>query len=99
MQSDYRFEEFRRPREQPRIRSLSVVPPSGELATYRAAAEVAAATTAGVGNPLLSASEDSVALAGSVGSILAPPLLLLVLLLLAAAALAYLITRRRRRIV
>jgi hypothetical protein len=57
------------------------------------------ATTAGLGNPLLSASEDSVALAGSVGSILAPPLLLLVLLLLAAAALAYLITRPRRRIV
>jgi hypothetical protein len=57
------------------------------------------ATTAGLGNPLLSASEDSVALAGSVGSILAPPLLLFVLLLLAATALAYLITRSRRRIV
>jgi hypothetical protein len=57
------------------------------------------ATTAGLGNPLLSASEDSVALAGSVGSILAPPLLLFALLLLAAAALAYLITRSRRRIV
>jgi len=57
------------------------------------------ATTAGIGNPLLSASEDSVALAGSVGSILAPPLLLFVLLLLSAAALAYLITRQRRRVV
>lgn len=55
-------------------------------------------TTAGIGNPLLSASEDSVALVGSVGSILAPPLLLLGLLLLATGALIYLLTRARRRL-
>lgn len=48
LQSDYRFEEFKRPRDQPRIRSLSVVPPSGELRTYRAAAKVAEAASAGV---------------------------------------------------
>lgn len=47
MQSDYRFEEFRRRRDKTRIRSLSLVPPRGELATYRKAGRVALATAGG----------------------------------------------------
>ena len=53
-------------------------------------------TTAGLGNPLLSVSEDVGALAGSVGSIAVPPLM--VLILAGAVALAWIALRRLRRI-
>jgi leucyl aminopeptidase len=48
MQSDYRFDEFRRQGDQTRIQSFSLVPPGNELATYRRAAKVAKATAGGV---------------------------------------------------
>lgn len=56
---------------------------------------VSSATTAGLGNPVLSASEDVGALAGTVGSIAVPPLM--VILLAVAALLAWLTLRRLRR--
>ena len=56
---------------------------------------VSTATTGGVGNPVLSTSEDGVALAGVVGSIAVPPLT--ILLLLAAAVLAWVTIRRFRQ--
>ena len=56
---------------------------------------VSSATTGGLGNPLLSASEDGVALAGTVGSIAVPPLVVIVLVV--GAALAWRAIRRVRR--
>jgi hypothetical protein len=53
------------------------------------------ATTAGLGNPVLSASEDVGALAGTVGSIAVPPVMLLVLAV--AIALMWIMLRRYRR--
>jgi hypothetical protein len=54
------------------------------------------ATTAGAGNPLLSASEDGLALAGVAGSIVIPPLVVIVLAV--AVALAWRALRARRRL-
>jgi hypothetical protein len=55
---------------------------------------VSTATTAGLGNPVLSASEDVGALAGTVGSIAVPPVMVLVLV--AGAVLAWVVVRRFR---
>jgi uncharacterized membrane protein len=56
---------------------------------------VSTATTAGVGNPVLSASEDVSALAGTVGSIAIPPVMVIVLA--AGVVLAWIVLRRFRR--
>jgi hypothetical protein len=53
------------------------------------------ATTAGVGNPVLSTSEDAVALAGTVGSIAVPPVMVIVLVV--GVALVWFTLRRLRR--
>jgi len=55
---------------------------------------VSSATTAGLGNPALSASEDGVALAGVVGSIVVPPLVVVVLAVI--VVLAWVAIRRLR---
>jgi uncharacterized membrane protein len=55
---------------------------------------VSSATTAGLGNPALSASEDGVALAGVVGSIAVPPLVVVVLAVI--VVLAWVAIRRLR---
>lgn len=55
---------------------------------------LSSATTAGLGNPLLSTAEDGVALAGTVGAIAIPPL---VVVALAAVVLGAWIVLRRRR--
>ena len=47
---------------------------------------VSSATTAGLGNPALSASEDGVALAGVVGSIAVPPLVVVLLAVIVVLA-------------
>jgi len=52
-------------------------------------------TTAGLGNPVLSVSEDVGAIAGSAGSIFVPPLVVLVLIV--AVVLAWVTLRRWRR--
>ena len=56
---------------------------------------VSTATTAGVGNPVLSVSEDVSALAGTVGSIAVPPLMVIVLAV--GVVLAWIVLRRFRR--
>ncbi len=56
---------------------------------------VSSATTAGLGNPLLSVSEDGLALAGSVASLAVPPLVVLVLV--TVAVLAWMAIHRYRR--
>jgi hypothetical protein len=56
---------------------------------------ISSATTAGLGNPVLSASEDAGALAGSMGSIVAPPAMVIVLALGVLGA--WLVIRRFRR--
>lgn len=53
------------------------------------------ATTAGLGNPVLSTSEDVGALAGTVGSIAVPPVM--VVILAVGLLLAWLLLRRARR--
>ena len=55
---------------------------------------LSSATTAGLGNPVLSVSEDVGALAGSVVSLVVPQLVILILLL--GAVLAWLMFQRRR---
>ena len=55
---------------------------------------LSSATTAGLGNPVLSVSEDVGALAGSVVSLVVPQLVILILLL--GAVLAWLVFQRRR---
>jgi uncharacterized membrane protein len=52
-------------------------------------------TTAGLGNPVLSATEDVGALAGTVGSIAIPPVM--VLFMIVAVVLAWVALRRLRR--
>lgn len=56
---------------------------------------VSTATTAGVGNPVLSTSEDIGALAGTVGSIAVPPVMVIVLAV--GVVLAWVVVRRFRR--
>lgn len=56
---------------------------------------VSTATTAGVGNPVLSTSEDIGALAGTVGSIAVPPVMVFVLAV--GGVLAWIVLRRFRR--
>jgi uncharacterized membrane protein len=56
---------------------------------------VSTATTAGVGNPVLSTSEDVGALAGTVGSIAVPPVMVIVLAV--GVVLAWVVLRRFRR--
>jgi hypothetical protein len=56
---------------------------------------VSSATTAGLGNPVLSASEDVGALAGTVGSIVVPPVMVVVLAV--GVLLAWIGLRRARR--
>jgi multisubunit Na+/H+ antiporter MnhC subunit len=56
---------------------------------------VSSVTTGGLGNPLLSATEDVGALAGTVGAVVVPPLA--VLGLATAALVAWLVLRRWRR--
>jgi hypothetical protein len=70
---------------------------AGAVHLTKAQARVAStATTAGIGNPVLSAAEDAISLAGSVASIAIPiAAALLVLAFLALAVIALVLLRRR----
>ncbi len=57
---------------------------------------LSSATTAGLGNPVLSVSEDVGALAGSLGSLVVPQVVVAILLL--GTVLAWLVFRRARRL-